>query len=242
LYALAAFGGSGFHSPRSLRSHGSLHPQFGGPGNATHFRIRAAKPSHSTGTLGDIFALTLFKDNIKIKTIETNLMIKLEVLEKNNFNKFSKKIFSILANNMSVIAPTGNTYEDDYNEWSKAIGETLKKETRNIIIIYFDDILVGFFQYYTTSDGLFMMEEIQILPIYQGKKYNIFRKLYGFVFSILPKNIKKVEAFANKKNYKSQRILNHLGLHIIGNNKNGKSHHYQGSFKSLMKWYNNDIS
>jgi hypothetical protein len=44
----------GFHSPRSLRSHGSLHPQFVGPGNAAHFPIRAAKPSHTTGTLCDM--------------------------------------------------------------------------------------------------------------------------------------------------------------------------------------------
>jgi hypothetical protein len=49
------YGPSGFRSPRSVglwpRSHGSLHPQFVGPGNAAHFLIRAAKPSHTAGTL-----------------------------------------------------------------------------------------------------------------------------------------------------------------------------------------------
>jgi hypothetical protein len=35
----------------TLHSHGSLHPQFVGPGNAAHFLNRAAKPSHTAGTL-----------------------------------------------------------------------------------------------------------------------------------------------------------------------------------------------
>jgi hypothetical protein len=32
-------------------SHGSLHPQFVGPANTTCLLIRAAKPSHTAGTL-----------------------------------------------------------------------------------------------------------------------------------------------------------------------------------------------
>jgi hypothetical protein len=50
--------------------------------------------------------------------------------------------------------------------------------------------------------------------------------------------MKIVEAYANKKNNKSKNILCHLGLNIIGNNKSGHSYHFQGSFESLMKWYN----
>jgi hypothetical protein len=38
----------------SLHFHATLHPQFVGPGNAAHFLIRAAKPSHTAGTLYDI--------------------------------------------------------------------------------------------------------------------------------------------------------------------------------------------
>jgi hypothetical protein len=40
----------------SLHSHAIAPAQFAGPGNATHFPIRAAKPSHTAGTLGDIGA------------------------------------------------------------------------------------------------------------------------------------------------------------------------------------------
>jgi hypothetical protein len=164
-------------------------------------------------------------------------------LKKNHFAEISKNIFSILANNMSNIAPAGNTYEEDYNKWNKAVSEGIKKEKRNIVLIYFDDNLIGYFQYDTTNDGLFMMEEIEITLKYQGKKYNVSRELYGFIFSILPSNIKIVEAYANKKNNKSKNILYHLGLNppIIGNNKNGHSYHFQGSFENIMKWYNQDI-
>jgi hypothetical protein len=47
-------GGSGYGLPRSvatLHSHGKPPPQFVGPKNATHFSIRAAKPSYTAGTL-----------------------------------------------------------------------------------------------------------------------------------------------------------------------------------------------
>jgi hypothetical protein len=39
----------------TLHSHATFHPQFVGPGNAAHFLIRAAKPSHTTGTLCEIY-------------------------------------------------------------------------------------------------------------------------------------------------------------------------------------------
>jgi hypothetical protein len=37
-------------------SHGSLHPHFASPKNATHFSIRAGKTSHTAGTLYDMGA------------------------------------------------------------------------------------------------------------------------------------------------------------------------------------------
>ena len=56
LYALRRLRAApGFRVARSVglrpHSHATLHPQFVGPGNAAHFLIRAAKPSHIAGTL-----------------------------------------------------------------------------------------------------------------------------------------------------------------------------------------------
>jgi hypothetical protein len=163
-------------------------------------------------------------------------MITFNFLNKLDFDKLSKDIFFILADNMSKIAPTGNSFEDDYNSWFFAVKKGLVKEQRRIILILSDDELIGFFQYYTNNNTL-MMEEIQIRSDWQGKV--IFRNLYGFLLSNLNTEINNVEAYANKKNLKSQIILNHLGLTIDGENKNGKSYHYYGKFDDLLDWYYN---
>ena len=163
-------------------------------------------------------------------------MLRFSLLDKTDFNTLAKDIFYILDKNMSGIVPTGNEYEEDYKLWVEAVGSGLKKASRQVILIYFNNRLIGFFQYYT-NDTLFMMEEVQILPAYQGKEYNIFRKLFGFIFTALPIGLKIVEAYANKQNPKSQAILLHLGLHIIGENRNGNSYHFQGNFCNLTKWY-----
>jgi RimJ/RimL family protein N-acetyltransferase len=80
------------------------------------------------------------------------------------------------------------------------------------------------------------MEEIEFIPECQGQN-NLFKQLYGFVLSILPENIVYVEAYSHKNNTKSQRILQHLGLEIIGENKSGKSYHFKGLYDDLKKWY-----
>jgi hypothetical protein len=53
-WAVAARGFVRLGHSATLHSHANLHPQFIGPGNATHFSIRAAKPSQTAGTLGEI--------------------------------------------------------------------------------------------------------------------------------------------------------------------------------------------
>lgn len=162
-------------------------------------------------------------------------MLRFSLLDKNEFANLAKNIFDILAENMSTIAPTGNSYEEDYIFWFEAVGNGLKRESRQIILIHFDDNLIGFFQYYIV-DQLFMMEEVQISPAFH-KKENIFRSLFEYIFSVLPCNIEWVEAYANKKNNDSQGILQHLGLEQIGENNGGNNYHYRGKFTSLVKWY-----
>ena len=46
-----------------------------------------------------------------------------------------------------------------------------------------------------------------------------------------------VEAYANKKNLKSQSILKHLGLVESGENKNGNSFYYKGKYVDLLNKY-----
>lgn len=159
-------------------------------------------------------------------------------LNKEGFDKCADEIFNILADNMSVIAPTGNSREEDFKLWHQAISGVINDENRHIVLIYKNgtDNLIGFFQYSINTDT-FMLEELQICSEFQGKD-NIFRDLFGFVLENVYTELLYVEAYANKSNHKSIGILSKLGLKNIGENKNGKSFHFKGSFADLLGWYN----
>ena len=160
--------------------------------------------------------------------------ITFEYLNKPDFSVIANEIFNILADNMTDIAPTGNTREEDFKLWLGAVSSGLQREERQIILIKDNDDIIGFFQYYTNSDT-FMMEEIQFKPEYQGK--GVFISLYGFLFSNIKTDIEYVEAYANIDNSKSIGILEKLGLSNIGLNKNGRSYHFKGRYADLKKWY-----
>ena len=127
-------------------------------------------------------------------------MVDFDILLKNKTDKVLPSLFRILHSNMSVIAPTGNDYEKDYRIWIEAVSHGLKQEARQIILIYDDAEIIGYFQYYVNSTT-FMMEEIQLKKEYQGT--GIFRLLYSYLFEIIPPETLYVEAYAHKQNSKS---------------------------------------
>jgi len=161
-------------------------------------------------------------------------MADFEYINKSEFQAVSNEIFNILADNMTVIAPTGNSREYDHRCWLDSATESLQNENRQIILIKDNGKIIGYFQYSTSTDT-FMMEDIQFKPEYHGK--GIFRKLYGFVFSNIKADIKYVEAYASIQNVKSIGILTNFGLENIGLNKNGRSYHFRGKYEDLIKWY-----
>lgn len=157
-----------------------------------------------------------------------------DYMDKEAFYSLSNILFDILADNMQVIAPTGNTREEDYKCWYEGVGDGLKRTERQIVLIKDADSIVGFFQYYTNEDT-FMMEEIQLKPEYQGK--GVLRELYGFILNNIENDLEYIEAYANVNNQKSIGILEKFGLSNIGLNKNGHSYHFKGNFVDLIKWY-----
>ena len=160
--------------------------------------------------------------------------LEFEYLNKADFFAFARQIFDILADNMTVIAPTGNNREKDFSLWYDAVSDGMQRPERQIILIKDNGNLVGYFQYYTNTDT-FMMEEIQFRPEYQGK--GIFRELYGFVLKNIRNDLEYVEAYASINNQKSFGILENFGLSNIGLNKNGRSYHFKGRFADLIKLY-----
>ena len=161
-------------------------------------------------------------------------MISFEYLNKSDFSAFARQIFDILADNMTVIAPTGNSREKEFGLWFDAVSDGLQREERQIILIKDNGNLIGYFQYYINADT-FMMEEIQFRPEYQGK--GLFRELYGFVLKNVRNDLEFVKAYASINNKKSIGILEKFGLSNIGLNKNGRSYHFEGRFVDLIKWY-----
>ena len=155
-------------------------------------------------------------------------------LDKTRKDAVLPQLFAILHANMSKIAPTGSSYEDDLALWLSCVSPALEKEPRRILLLLDGDEIAGFFQYFV-HNGLFMMEEIQLREAYQGT--GVFGELYAHLTAIIPADTALVEAYAHKSNHKSIAVLHHLGLEIIGENQNGSSYHFRGRYETILRRY-----
>lgn len=155
-------------------------------------------------------------------------------LDKQKLDVFIPDLFEILYLNMSSIAPTGNSYDEDLEMWRSCIVSEMGNERRQIILMCVDNTLAGWFQYYINmDDNSLTMEEIQIKKVYQGT--GLFSAFYKWLVKQLPNDILYVEAHVDKRNYKSQAILEYLGLTQLGENKNGISFCYKGKYADLHR-------
>ena len=163
-------------------------------------------------------------------------MFEFKFADKLQIEQLLPDLFRILHSNMSIIAPTDNSYNEDFEIWSSYLTPAMQKEQRQIVLMYVECKLVGYFQYYINVDiNSLMMEEIQIKKEFQGT--GLFSEFYNWLIKNLPKDIMYVEAYANKNNYKSQSVLKHLGLVELGENKNGNSFYYKGAYVNLLNKY-----
>ena len=71
---------------------------------------------------------------------------------------FINEMFEILASNMNVIAPTGNSHDADFKIWSECVVPVWREGKRRVILIFCEDTLCGFFQYFI-NDTTFRMDE-----------------------------------------------------------------------------------
>ena len=161
-------------------------------------------------------------------------MLEFRYMEPGQFERYGREIFSILAENMSQIAPTGNDYETDYRNWRGSMECALQDRERHVVLLLEEDNLIGYFQYAVVGTA-FRMEEIQLRSDYQGAG-QVFRQLYRFVIPKLPGTCQFVEASARKENLKSNGILTHMGLQLAGENLSGSSNRYRGTMYDLKVW------
>ncbi|MCQ2454498.1 MAG: hypothetical protein MJ136_08175 [Clostridia bacterium] len=157
-------------------------------------------------------------------------------MKKEDIPVFVDEMFAILYDNMSEIAPTGNTYERDFQEWSDCVVPVWRNGKRSVILIFCKNKCCGFFQY-CVHESTFRMDEIQFRKEYQGS--GLFTDLYRYLMTVIPPRTKHVDAFTRKENIKAQGILQHLGLSIVSETSNGHLWYFKGEYDTLLKKYAN---
>ncbi len=158
--------------------------------------------------------------------------MQIHTLRKNEVEAVLPHLFTILYTNMNPIAPSVEPFEETRAGWVEVIGNALKDPRRTMLIVRNGEEIVGFFMYACNGEN-FLMEEIQLIPRVQGSE--TFRAIYDEVFPRLPETVQTVEAYAHKKNLRSQGILEHLGLTVIGENKSGNSYRYRGDYDCFKR-------
>lgn len=151
--------------------------------------------------------------------------------DKTQSKEILPQMYDILHSNMSRIAPTGNSYDEDKQLWLSFM-KSSPSDGQQIILMYVDEILAGYFQYSINKDTM-VIEEIEIKPDHQ--RTALFYRFFKYAVSIAPKDTLYVEAYINKNNSNSQTIAGKLGMRIIEENKNGSSWHLRGELKEFTR-------
>ena len=149
-------------------------------------------------------------------------------LDKQKVSNTLPVLFDILYENMEIIAPFDKSYENAKLEWLGQVTPAMKKDRRQIVLMYDGDALAGYAQYYT-NDTILMIEEIQLKPKYQ--RTMLLFEFCKFMKATLPREITYIEAYADKRNTNSQKLMEALGMKII--NDDGKYYHFRGLLKAL---------
>ena len=137
-------------------------------------------------------------------------------------------LFDILYLNMKKIAPSASTYGQAREEWMGQVCPAMRKDRRQIILMNHVDILAGYAQYYT-NDSTLMIEEIQLKPEYQRTR--LLRELCEFMKDALGDSLTVIQAYADKRNIASQKLMQSLGMKII--KTDSRFYLFEGEIKAL---------
>lgn len=161
-----------------------------------------------------------------------NAMITFTFLNKNEKEFWLPRLFDLFYENMQGIAPSVLPYEKEKQQWLRNVSPALEKDPRQIILGLHNGALAGYVQYYT-NQNLLMIEEIQLQKTYQCT--TLFYGLCKQLARVLPKGLEIVEAYAEKRNLHSQKIMQKLGMTQI--DEEGPFVHFRGSAESLRRYF-----
>lgn len=161
-------------------------------------------------------------------------MLSFSFLDKSEKEIWLPKLFDLLYGNMRHIAPSGLAYEQETAQWLTNVSSALEKAPRQIILCFVDDNLAGFIMYYI-RDKLLMVEEVQVKKAYQGTF--VFYRLCQHLIRRLPENIETIEAYAEKRNSKSQKLMQKLGMEIVDDAEASPFVHLRGSAQKVKVFF-----
>ncbi len=139
-------------------------------------------------------------------------------------------LFDLMHDNMEEVAPSGLTREWEKTKWLAEVGPALKKEPRQIALLYCKGALAGFCMYYVNGD-VFMVEELQIRREFRSS--GVIVELWKFFMRTVPRDTLYIEAYTDTENVYSQKLLGRLGLEIVEWTADRRLKHFRGEFEKI---------
>lgn len=143
-----------------------------------------------------------------------------------------EQLFDLLYENMAEIAPSGLSYEAEKQQFLSNVRPAMEKAPRQIVLMYDGDALAGYLQYYI-NNGIFMVEEIQIRKGFRST--SLFAQLWKFMAEVIPADTQYIEAYADKRNLPSRRLMEKLGMEPVKYCSYSHLLHFRGTLNELRR-------
>lgn len=135
-----------------------------------------------------------------------------QYLDKKEKAVWLPRLFDLYYENMHTVAPTGLSCEEEKELWLAEVSPALDKAPRQIVLYLVRGELAGYLQYYI-RDGMLMVEELQLkADLWQTTAFYSFCR---YLLSVLPGDLRRVEAYAHKPNLRSLRLMERLGMKAV---------------------------
>ena len=139
-------------------------------------------------------------------------------------------LFDLMYENMASVATGGMACAWEKSKWLAEVIPAVKKQPRQIVLLYCQGTLVGFCMYYV-NDGVFMVEELQIRRGFRSS--GVIVELWKFFNRTIPEDTLYMEAYTDAENVYSQKLLGRLGLEIVEWSADGRLKHFRGGFDKI---------
>lgn len=153
------------------------------------------------------------------------------LLNKSEKAQWMPALFDLLHHNMSRIAPSGLSYNDERDSWISEVSSGLEKDPRQIILCLNNGELIGYLQYYVRNEML-MIEEFQISKEFQHS--NVFYSFLRFLAASLLTGIETIEAYADKRNQHSIDLMEKIGMVNCDADRDSMFVHMRGSVSKMV--------